>query len=78
MEQVTYCVLFHCGDWQIFSNGIHYGPHKTMEGAIKIAISAAKRAKKDGQPALVLLQNRDGILQPIWQYLSEYAARYAY
>jgi hypothetical protein len=68
MEQVTYCILFHMGDWQIFSNGNHYGPHKSAEAAIKIAVAAGKRAKADGQAALVLLQSRDGDLQTIWQW----------
>lgn len=68
MEQVTYCILRHQGDWQILSNGDYFGPHKTPDAAIRIAVSAAKRAKKDGQAALVLLQNREGSLQTIWQY----------
>jgi hypothetical protein len=77
MDQVIYCVLFHCGDWQIFSNGVHYGPHRTPEAAIKFAVGAAKRAQKDGQPALVLLQNRDGGMQTIWKYGNERAFSYA-
>ena len=72
MEKLVYCILQHRGDWQIFSNGVFYGPHRSADAAIKFAVGAAKRAKKDGQPVLVLLQQRDGILQPIWQYNCEY------
>lgn len=71
MERVTYCILLHMGDWQIFSNGVHHGPHKTVDAAIKIAVAAAKRAKKDGQSAQVLLQNRNGHLQTIWSFGEE-------
>jgi hypothetical protein len=78
MNQVTYCVLYHMGDWQIFSNGVHYGPHRNADAAIKIAVAAAKRAKKDGDAALVILQNRDGNIQTIWQYGCQYAGSYAY
>ena len=78
MEQVTYTILFHYGDWQIFSNGQHYGPHKNAESAIKIAVAAAKLAKKDGQPAIVFLQNRDGSLQTIWQHGCERNYNFAF
>ena len=74
MERLVYCILQHRGDWQIFSNGVFYGPHRSAEEAMKNAIGAAKRAKKDGQPVLVLLQARDGMLQPIWQYNCEFNA----
>lgn len=74
MEKLVYCILQHRGDWQIFSNGVFYGPHRSAEDATKVAVGAAKRAKKDGQPVLVLLQARDGVLQPIWQYNTDFTA----
>lgn len=68
MEQITYCVLLHRGEWQIECNGHHYGPHRTKDAAVKIALAAAKLAKRDGDAARVVVQERDQSWHTEWQH----------
>ena len=67
MQEVTYYVVFHRGEWQIECNGHHYGPHKSQDVATKLAVAAAKLAKRDGDFARVIIQKKDNSWHTEWQ-----------
>lgn len=78
MQDVTYYVVFHQGDWQIECNGHYYGPHRSQEAATKIAVAAAKLAKRDGDNAKVVVQERDQSWHIEFQHKQGYQPAYAW
>ncbi len=78
MQEVTYFVIFHRGEWQIECNGHYYGPHKTQEVAVKLAVAAAKLAKRDGDAASVIVRDRDNSWHTEWQHSGNFYGSLAY
>jgi hypothetical protein len=68
MEQVIYYVVLHQGEWHIECNGHFYGPHRTKEVAINLAVAAAKIAKRDGDPAKVIVQGKNNTWYTEWEF----------
>jgi hypothetical protein len=54
MDHTPYIVFRDQGQWNIKSNGVHYGPYATQRDAVRAAVDAAHNAG-NGQ---VLLQDQ--------------------
>lgn len=56
MERAVYSILERSGIWQIRLNGKDYGPCRSREHALDVAIRAATRAHQRGVHAHVMVR----------------------
>ena len=69
MARAAYYVVLHEGDWKINHLGKHYGPFKTQEQAIKVAVDTAqKEGQRSPDGAQVLVQGRNNKFRVEWTY----------
>ncbi|MDX3910122.1 MAG: DUF2188 domain-containing protein [Sphingobium sp.] len=55
LPAARYIVINHDGEWKINLDNRYYGPFKTKEIAVDMAIDTAKKAGAAGYPASALL-----------------------
>ena len=65
MAHTPYVVFRDQGQWNIKSNGVHYGPYATQKDAIRAAVEAAHEAGEKGHNGQVLLENQ---IRVEWTY----------
>src|SRR5262245_28543574 len=68
MPRLRYFVVNNKGRWMIGFQQQHYGPYLTQRQAIDDALSAVRRAKRQGLDAQVLVQNEGSKFRTEWTY----------
>lgn len=56
MERAVYCVVEKSGVWSIRMNDKHYGPCRSKEQALEVALGAAAKAHRRGIHAHVMVR----------------------
>ena len=65
LPPARYIVINHEGEWKINLDNRYYGPFKTKEIAVDMAIDTAKKAGAAGYPASALLMSGTAF-EPLW------------
>ncbi|MES2271384.1 MAG: DUF2188 domain-containing protein [Pseudomonadota bacterium] len=65
LPPARYIVMNHDGEWKINLDNRYYGPFRTKEIAVEMAIETAKKADAAGYPASALLM-ADASFEPLW------------
>jgi hypothetical protein len=58
MAHTLYIVFRDRGQWNVKSNGVHYGPYATRRDAIRAAVDSAHEAGRNGLGGQVLLEDQ--------------------
>lgn len=65
LPPARYIVMNHDGEWKINLDNTYYGPFKTKEIAVDMAVETAKKAGAAGYPASALLMTGTAF-EPLW------------
>lgn len=65
LPPARYIVMNHDGEWKINLDNTYYGPFKTKEIAVDMAVDTAKKAGAAGYPASALLMT-GATFEPLW------------
>ncbi|MGK2909963.1 MAG: DUF2188 domain-containing protein [Sphingobium sp.] len=65
LPAARYIVINHDGEWKINLDNTYYGPFKTKEIAVDMAVDTAKKAGAVGYPASALLMTGTAF-EPLW------------
>ena len=65
MDRAVYCVVERGGVWSIRMNDKHYGPCRSREHALEVAIRAAAKAHGRGTHAHVMVRD-ESCFRSVW------------
>lgn len=66
MERAVYCIVENGGVWSIRLNDKRYGPCRSREHALEVAVRAAAKAHGRGTHAHVMVRDDGARFRSVW------------